>query len=80
MRYGVPILPTPNDDVAELASGGQLKVGICEGSDALSARPTEQVEMVKTLLGPLAASEVSIIRCIGLNYKTHSKPKLCSRE
>jgi hypothetical protein len=75
VKYGVPILSGANDDVAKLASKGQLKVKVCKGNDALNAIPTEQVETVKTLLGPLDAHEVPIIRCIGLNYKTHSKSK-----
>lgn len=75
VKYGVPILSDPNDDVGKLASKGQLKVKVCKENDALSAIPTELVETVKTLLGPLDAREVPIIRCIGLNYKTHSKSK-----
>ncbi|KAE8442955.1 hypothetical protein EG329_002493 [Mollisiaceae sp. DMI_Dod_QoI] len=71
VKYGVPILSDPKDDVAKLASKGQLKVKVCEGSDALSAIPIEKVETVQTLLGPLDEREVPIIRCIGLNYKTH---------
>jgi len=73
VKYGVPILSDPNVDIANLASKGQLKVKVCKGNDALSAVPTEEVETVKTLLGPLDALEVPIIRCSGLNYKTHSK-------
>jgi hypothetical protein len=72
-KYGIPILSNPNDNIAELARTGHLKVKVCEGSDALSATPTEQVEVVQILLGPLDAREVPIVRCIGLNYKTHSK-------
>jgi len=73
-RYGEPILSnSDNDDIAELAAAGNLQVKYCEGNDALSATPTDRVETVKKLLGPLEAKEVPIIRCIGLNYKTHSK-------
>ncbi|KAL2070822.1 hypothetical protein VTL71DRAFT_13848 [Oculimacula yallundae] len=71
IKYGEPILSDPKDDVGKLASKGQLKVKVCHGNDALSAVPTDKVETVQTLLGPLEAREVPIIRCIGLNYKTH---------
>jgi len=73
-RYGEPILANPGeDDVAELASAGELQVKICEGSDPLSAVPTSKTQTVKTLLGPFEPKDVPIIRCIGLNYKTHSR-------
>ncbi|KAG4437101.1 hypothetical protein IFR05_007399, partial [Cadophora sp. M221] len=72
-RFGEPILPESGDeDIAALASKGQLQVKICEGSDGpLSMRPTPRIDTVKTLLGPLKPKDVPIIRCIGLNYKTH---------
>jgi len=73
VQYGEPILPNEADDIAELARKGELKVKVCKGSDPLSATPTEQIQTVKTLLGPLEPKDVPIIRCIGLNYKTHSK-------
>lgn len=74
IKYGEPSLENEDaDDIASLAKNGKLEVRICSGSNALSAQPTDAVEKVQTLLGPLSPSEVPIIRCIGLNYKTHSK-------
>jgi hypothetical protein len=49
-----------------------LQVKVLQGDHPLSAIPTGQIEMVARLLGPLEPSNVPIIRCIGLNYKTHS--------
>ena len=72
-RYGEPILDSPEADIAALARDGNLEVNILEGSDALSATPNGKTDKVKTLLGPLREQEVPIIRCIGLNYKTHIK-------
>lgn len=77
IRYGEPILTDKSsNDVAELAERGLLQVRILEGPNALEAKPTDQYEEVGKLLGPVAAQETSIIRCIGLNYKTHSKSRL----
>ncbi len=72
IRYGEPILQSPDEDVASLASSGKLQVRILEGPDPLSAVPTGRIHTVKELLGPLEPKDVPIIRCIGLNYKTHS--------
>jgi len=73
MKYGEPILEDDNADVAALAQQGKLKVHILEGSNPLDAKPTSHEDHVKSLLGPLRVEDVPIIRCIGLNYKTHIK-------
>ena len=73
VKYGEPILEDSNADVAELARSGKLEVRVLEGGDALSATRSSATEMVGKLCGPLAASEVPIVRCVGLNYKTHSE-------
>ncbi len=74
VQYGEPILPesATGTDITELVDRGLLEVYVCEGNSALSARPTKQKEVVGKLLGPLTPAEVPIIRCIGLNYKSHS--------
>lgn len=73
-QYGEPILQNPGvDDIAELAALGKLRVRVFDGSDPFNAKPSNRTETVRTLLGPLASQDVPIIRCIGLNYKTHSK-------
>jgi 2-keto-4-pentenoate hydratase/2-oxohepta-3-ene-1,7-dioic acid hydratase in catechol pathway len=73
VKYGEPILEDASADIAALAQQGELKVHILEGSNPLDARPTSQEDHVKSLLGPLRVDDVPIIRCIGLNYKTHIK-------
>ena len=74
VRYGQPILDaTQTDEVAELAKNGILEVEILEGSSPFDATPTGSREKVGKLLGPLTAGDVPIVRCIGLNYKTHSE-------
>lgn len=75
IRYGEPILTDSEENaVADLADAGQLKVKVCEGDSPLTAVPTSKIETVGKLFGPLEVKDVPIIRCIGLNYKTHSKP------
>ena len=77
IRYGEPILTDLEENaVAYLADVGQLTVRVCEGDGPLTAVPTDKIETVERLLGPLQVKDVPIIRCIGLNYKTHSKPSL----
>jgi len=75
IRYGEPLLEKDSDvdSIAQLAQDGKLQVKMLEGQDIWNARPTDRVETVGQLLGPLEAETVPIIRCIGLNYKTHSK-------
>ncbi|KIM94686.1 hypothetical protein OIDMADRAFT_34699 [Oidiodendron maius Zn] len=71
IRYGEPILSNSTEDIVSLAETSRLQVKVCDGNDPFTAKPTERVETVKKLLGPLDQKEVAIIRCIGLNYKTH---------
>jgi len=73
VKYGQPILDSPVADVAALAKEGKLEVHVAEGSSPLAARPGSQKDQVKSLLGPFRVEDVPIIRCIGLNYKTHIK-------
>jgi hypothetical protein len=74
VRYGEPLLEeSQNSLVAQMAKEGTLRVRVLEGDDVLSAKRTDQIDMVAKLLGPLMPCDVPIIRCIGLNYKTHSK-------
>jgi hypothetical protein len=72
VRYGEPIV-NDKDDIDALAQSGSLKVKILEGPTAVLAKPTGEEDEVKTLLGPLTSAEVPFVRCLGLNYKEHSK-------
>ncbi|KAL1857770.1 hypothetical protein Plec18170_002994 [Paecilomyces lecythidis] len=71
VRFGEPILNDGNEDIASMALENKLLVKVCEGTDPFSLRVTDQIATVHQLLGPLAAQHVPIIRCIGLNYKSH---------
>ena len=73
VRYGEPIVSDSKPDIDELAQKGGLKVKVLEGATPLQAAPTGEEDEVKELLGPLTPNDVSIIRCTGLNYKTHSE-------
>lgn len=73
VRYGQPIIQASQvDQIARLADEGNLEVEIFQGSSPIEATPTGKRDKVERLLGPLTSSEVPIVRCIGLNYKTHS--------
>ncbi|RGP72627.1 hypothetical protein FLONG3_6635 [Fusarium longipes] len=72
---GEPILPTPDFDLGDTTEETKLQARVIEGHDIYDTtgitRVTDEVVTVKTLLGPLAASDVPILRCVGLNYATH---------
>jgi len=74
--YGEPILPSADFDLGTITEKAELKAKIIEGSDLFDisgkTKVTEQTATVKKLLGPLAQSDVPIVRCIGLNYAKHS--------
>jgi len=71
VRYGEPIDISDKDDIDAKALQGGLKVKVLEGPTAIQARPTGEEDEVRSLLGPLVPAEVPLVRCIGLNYKTH---------
>ncbi|TVY56438.1 Fumarylacetoacetate hydrolase domain-containing protein 2 [Lachnellula cervina] len=55
-----------------LFKGEKVAANLINGS-AFSGTVTEKVLHIKQLLSPLAASDVPIIRCMGLNYRDHAK-------
>ena len=74
VRYGEPIVgDSKHPDIDALALKGGLKVKVLEGPTPIQAAPTGEEDEVKELLGPLTPHDVPVIRCVGLNYKTHSK-------
>lgn len=77
-RYGQPIVSDSKPDIDQLAQDGKLKVKVLEGPGPIDAQLTEEEDEVKELLGPLTPADVPIIRCVGLNYKTHSKSSYTS--
>lgn len=78
IRYGDPIIKESEvDRIAQIAEEGGLEVKVLQGDHPLNATPNGQTDKVAQLLGPLEPADVPIIRCIGLNYKTHSMLKEC---
>jgi len=73
IKYGEPIVSEDKPDIDALAQQGGLKVKVLEGESFLLAEPTGEEDEVKQLLGPLTPKDVPIVRCVGLNYRTHSK-------
>lgn len=71
---GEPILPFADFDLGNVTEEHELKAKIIVGDDIFGdgARVSEEVAIVKELLGPLTPSDVPTIRCIGLNYRKHS--------
>ena len=71
-KYGEPIVSEDKPDIDALAQKGGLKVKVLSGESPLLAKPTGEEDEVKQLLGPLTPKDVPIVRCVGLNYRTHS--------
>ncbi|KAK4504107.1 hypothetical protein PRZ48_005022 [Zasmidium cellare] len=71
VRLGEPIVSDSKPDIDALAQKGGLKVKVLEGPNPIEAKQTGEEDEVKSLLGPLTPQDVPIVRCIGLNYKTH---------
>lgn len=78
VKYGDPIVSDDKPDIDALVLKGGLKVKVLEGTNPLDAKPTGEEDEVKQLLGPLEPKDVPIVRCVGLNYRTHSKSKSIS--
>ncbi|EXJ54895.1 uncharacterized protein A1O5_12961 [Cladophialophora psammophila CBS 110553] len=72
---GEPILPASDVDIGKLTEADALQAKVIVGDDLYdesgATYVSEEVVAVKKLLGPLAQSNVPILRCIGLNYLRH---------
>lgn len=73
IHYGEPIVEGQNPDIDGLAQSGKLKVKVLQGSTPFNAKLTGKDDEVAQLLGPLTPNDVPVVRCIGINYKTHSQ-------
>lgn len=75
--YGEPILPSDDFDLGTTTESTGLRARVIQGSDLYdvsgATKVTDEVVTVKELLGPLAQSDVDILRCVGLNYAKHSE-------
>ncbi|CAK7198348.1 hypothetical protein SEUCBS139899_001009 [Sporothrix eucalyptigena] len=68
-------MPSPGFDLGTTTSETNLQAKVLSGSDLYDTTGntivTEEVVAVQKLLGPLAQSDVPILRCVGLNYAKH---------
>ncbi len=79
---GEPILPLPDFDLGNVTEETKLRAKVISGDDIYDTtgktKVTDEVATVKKLLGPLAQSDVPILRCVGLNYAKHSMSNPCN--
>ncbi|KAJ4286516.1 hypothetical protein N0V90_013216 [Kalmusia sp. IMI 367209] len=72
---GEPILPNPDFDLGDITERSKLQAKVIVGDDIYDTSGktivSDEVVTVKKLLGPLTASDVDILRCVGLNYAKH---------
>ena len=74
IHYGEPIVQSEDiENIAQLATDGKLEVTVLEGTDPITVERTNKTDRVKILLGPITPQDCPIMRCIGLNYKSHSE-------
>lgn len=73
---GEPILPSEDFDLGNVTEADELQAKVIIGDDIFDTTGktfvTNEIVGVKKVLGPLAASEIPILRCVGLNYAKHS--------
>lgn len=74
---GEPILPDRDFDLGNTTEDTKLQAKIITGDDLYDntgkTKVSDEVVTVKELLGPLTAKDVDTVRCVGLNYATHSE-------
>ncbi|KAH8886266.1 hypothetical protein GQ53DRAFT_728066 [Thozetella sp. PMI_491] len=72
---GEPIMPSEGFDLGTVTEETALQAKVITGEDMYdetgATKVSDEVVTVKKLLGPLAQSDVSILRCVGLNYAKH---------
>ena len=72
--YGEPILPSPGFDLGDTTAETKLQAKVISGDIFdTGSKVTDEVATVQQLLGPLTKDNVPILRCVGLNYLTHSQ-------
>ncbi|KAH7067267.1 hypothetical protein BKA63DRAFT_115051 [Paraphoma chrysanthemicola] len=72
---GEPILPHPDFDLGQTTEGTRLQAKVITGEDIYDitgkTKVSDEIVIVKRLLGPLLPTDVDILRCVGLNYAKH---------
>lgn len=76
MLYGEPLLPSPGFNAGQPLNDVKLEAKVVQGQDMYdtvgATKVTDEVAVVKKISVPLTPRDVPILRCIGLNYATHS--------
>lgn len=74
--FGEPLNVNNEETVNKLFENGVLEAKIITGDIfSLSAVISDKIVKVSQILSPLSVDQVPIIKCIGLNYRGHSKEK-----
>lgn len=72
---GEPILPSPDFDLGLTTEETKLQAKVIQGDNIYDTTGkttvTDEIVTVKKVLGPLTASDVPVLRCVGLNYSKH---------
>lgn len=80
---GEPLLPSDDFDLGLVTSEDKLQAKVIVGEDIYDTTGKTFVSgetvTVDRILGPLTATDVPVLRCVGLNYAKHSKNTIISR-
>ena len=75
---GEPITKDSSLDLGMVTAADKLQARVLSEGDIYDTtgktKLSDEVAVVKRILAPVAASEVPILRCVGLNYATHGEP------
>jgi hypothetical protein len=72
-HYGEPRIDDSEDLLAKL--NNDLEAEVLEGDNLFEVKSTGRIVPVKEIVNLLQGKDVPTVRCIGLNYKTHSRHK-----
>lgn len=74
--YGEPLLPAPGFDFGQSLNGVKLEAQVVQGQDIYDTtgakKVTDEVAVVKKILGPVTSRDVPVLQCIGLNCAADS--------
>lgn len=74
--YGEPLHPTPGFDLGQSLNSVNLEAKLLQGEDIYdttgATKVTDEISVVKKILGPVTSRDMPFLRCIGVNCAAHS--------
>jgi hypothetical protein len=73
---GEPQYPKDNDNFDIGLNYEGIKANVISGDIYGDAKVTDKIKTVKKLLSPVSKEQITMFRCVGLNYVKHSERDL----